>query len=162
MVLRQRAELVLAVSATHRDRMVMALAHLQGQVPRTGGELAHADYAVIASAELLTSRFAKLQDHLGAQLVPLALELSAEPLPSTATFMDRLLRLEKLRAVPSVVEFRRLRELRNVLAHDYPDDPDEAVAGLHAVIAAVPALLEIEAALRGFVEGLFERGVVGD
>lgn len=115
-VVRQRAGMALAVAATHRERILAALAHLHGQVPANGSELAHADYAVVASAELLTSRFGKLLDHLGGQLVPLALEVAAEPLPATATFLDRLLRLEKLRAVPSMVEFRRLRELRNGLA----------------------------------------------
>ncbi len=146
------------VALIHRSRIEAALAHLRGCLPRTGTELAQADYPVIASIELLTSRFGKLQDHLGGQLVPLALELGAEPLPPAATFLDRLLLLEKRRILPSVVECRRLRELRNELAHDYPDDPDEAAAALAIVVAAVPSLLTIEAALRTHIEGLVARG----
>ena len=143
-----RANAVLAVAATHRERILAALAHLDGQIPQTGGGLASASYETVASAELLTSRFGKLQDHLSTQVVPLALQLTGEPMPQTCTFVDRLLRLEQLGAISSVAEFRRLREIRNDLAHDYPDDPDEAVAGLHQVVAAVPALLGLEQRLR--------------
>lgn len=156
--LRARAEAALEVASIHRGRIEAALAHLQGCLPHTGAELAHAAYTVIASVELLTSRFGKLQDHLGGQLVPLALELAAEPLPTAATFLDRLFLLEKRSVLPSVAEFRRLRELRNELARDYPDDPDEAVAALALVVAAVPSLLAIEAALRVHIEGLLARG----
>ena len=146
-----RVNAVLAVAATHRERIGAALTHLQRQLPQTGGELAYARYETLASAELLMSRFAKLQDHLGTQLVPLAVQLTVEPLPQTSTFLDRILRLEQLGAIASAAEFRRLREIRNDLAHDYPDDPDEAVAGLHQVVAAVPALLALEGSLRHYI-----------
>lgn len=156
--LRARVEAALEVASIHRVRIQAALDHLHGCLPQTGAELAGASYPVVASIELLTSRFGKLQDHLGGQLVPLALELGAEPLPAAATFLDRLLLLEKRQVLPSVAEFRRLRELRNELAHDYPDDPDEAVAALALVVAAVPALLAVEAALRTHMEALVARG----
>lgn len=157
--LRARVEAALEVAMMHRVRIQAALDHLQGKLPQSGAELAAASYPVIASIELLTSRFGKLQDHLGGQLVPLALELAAEPLSPTTTFLDRLLLLEKRQVLPSVAEFRRLRELRNELAHDYPDDPDEAAAALALVVAAVPSLLAVEAALRSHLEALLARGM---
>lgn len=155
--LQVRVTAALDVAQIHRDRIVAAMEYLSTRFPQTSQELVDADYTVIASVELLTSRFGKLQDHLGVQLVPLALDLSEEPLPVTATFLDKLFLLEKLRVLPSVAEFRHLRALRNELAHDYPDDPDQALAALAQVVAAVPLLLALEAGFRRHLTDMLKR-----
>lgn len=142
---------LLTVAQVHQQRVEAALAHLQPHLPLSAQQLIAADYEVIASAELLISRFGKLQDHLGAKLVPLVVNLSEEPLPANATFVDKLNCLERLRALPDVATFRRLREVRNDLAHDYPDDPEQAAASLAVVVASVPALLAAHQALRAAV-----------
>lgn len=142
---------MLAVAAVHRQRVQAAMDHLHPWLPLTADALMRADYEVIASAELLVSRFAKLQDHLGAKLVPLAIALAEEPLPVNASFVDKLQCLERLRALPDAAAFRQLREVRNDLAHDYPDDPDQAAAALTVVVASVPSLFAAEEALRAAV-----------
>lgn len=141
----------LATAALHRARLEAALAHLGDRLPRTGRAVLAMPYEDVASVELLLSRFAKLQDLLGARLFRLVVELTAEPLPQTATFLDVLHRLEKIGAIPSAATWRRLREIRNELPHDYPDDPDATAASLAEVVAAVPDLLAVDDAVRAHV-----------
>lgn len=91
----------LAMARIHRDRLQAALMHLGDRLPRTGQAVVALQYDDIASVELLLSRFAKLQDILGSRVFRLVIELTAEPLPSNATFLDVLNRLEKIGAIPS-------------------------------------------------------------
>lgn len=142
---------VLAIAKLHRDRLEAALAHLGDRLPRTGPAVLAMPYDDVASVELLLSRFAKLQDLLGARVFRLVVELTVEPLPPTATFLDLLHRLEKIGAIPSAAGWRRLREIRNELAHDYPDDPEGTAASLAEVAAAIPDLLAVDDALRAHV-----------
>lgn len=142
----------LAAAAVHRERVLAAMERLADRMPRNGADIAAMEYADIASAELLLSRFAKLQDLLGARLFPLAAAASEEPLRPDATFLDLLHRLEKVGAIPSAAGWRRLRELRNELAHDYPDDVEAAAVALASVMRAAPDLLAVLARVQAHVE----------
>lgn len=133
----------LAAADRHRMRIRDALAHLEGAaLPESAAAMLAMPYSTLASAELLLSRFAKLQDLLGAKIFRLVLGLTDEPVAPTATFIDVLHHLERIGALPSATRWRALRELRNTLAHDYPDDPEAALAALQAVVGAVPDLLD--------------------
>jgi hypothetical protein len=68
------------------------------------------------SCEALTSRFGRLCDLLVQRLFRTfdQIELSDE-----GTILDRLARAEKRGFIPSVEQWRELRELRNSIAHDY-------------------------------------------
>jgi len=68
-----------------------------------------------------TVRFSKLQDIMGAKLLPAVLELTHEE-GELRAFIEKLNRLEKISALSSVEQWLRLREMRNQFAHDCPDD----------------------------------------
>lgn len=86
-------------------------------------------------------RFGKLQDTLGLRLLPGILDLAEEPLPEDTPFGQKLQRLERLGAIPSVNEWRILRELRNQLAHEYVDAPALKAAALNRFIEGIDSLL---------------------
>jgi len=90
-------------------------------------------------ADQLLFRFTKLQDALGERLVPATLQQLAEPFEDWP-MRDRLERLEKLGYL-SVDNWLRWRELRNRLAHEYPDQPELRFAVLKAAIAAAGELV---------------------
>jgi len=69
-------------------------------------------------------RFSKLQDSMGEKVLPLVLQLAQETLPENATFAEKLNRLERIGAIPSVEEWKKFRIVRNSIAHDYADDPE--------------------------------------
>ena len=87
-------------------------------------------------------RYMKLQDALGEKVLPALLALTLDPLPPEAPFAQKLQRLERLGAIPSAAGWRLLREVRNSLAHDYPDHPDVQAALLNSFVAAAESLLE--------------------
>jgi hypothetical protein len=100
----------------------------------------------------LAYRFGKLQDTLGERVLPALLDLVEEPLPESATFAEKLQRLERLRAIDSAAEWKFLRELRNPIAHEYPDAPDLRAAALNRFRAGIPVLLNCWRGVLQFIE----------
>ena len=77
-------------------------------------------------------RFTKLQDAMGIRLLPALYALMQDsilPVP----FLDVLNRLEKLSVISSVDEWQLFRNLRNNLAHDYPESVDQTVLALNSL-----------------------------
>lgn len=75
-------------------------------------------------------RFSKLQDAIGRHLIP-ALYTILEQDDSPKPFIDILNRLEKLGVITSVSDWQYFRNIRNNLAHEYPDREDESVQAVN-------------------------------
>jgi hypothetical protein len=95
-------------------------------------------------------RFMKLQDSLGEKVLPGLLAATLDPLPPEATFAEKLQRLERLGAVPSAERWRHLREVRNSLAHEYPEHPAFKAASLNRMVQGVRELLQFWATAQNF------------
>lgn len=102
-------------------------------------EQIEADRLTVRLIDQLLFRFTKLQDALGERLVPATLVQLAEPFEDWP-MRDRLNRLEKLGYL-TVDDWLRWREVRNRLAHEYPDAPERRLASLHAGVQAARELL---------------------
>jgi hypothetical protein len=96
------------------------------------------DRLLLRLADQILFRFTKLQDALGERLVPATLQQLAESFEEWP-MRDRLERLEKLGYL-AVDDWLRWRELRNRLAHEYPDQPELRFAVLKAAIGAAGEL----------------------
>lgn len=134
--------LVLAQCETHARRMQWAKHALHVTFPLSANKLHALDDATVAIIDQFVGRFAKLQDAMGAKLLPLVLELTKEQGDLDA-YLDKLNRLEKIGALPSVDEWLELREMRNAFAHDYPEDSELQAAVLNRAFVASDRLLEI-------------------
>jgi uncharacterized protein with HEPN domain len=88
-------------------------------------------------------RFMKLQDTLGDRVLPGLVELAEEPLPESATFQQKLNRLERLGVIDSAEDWRILRETRNQIAHEYPDAPAIQAAMLEALLNGTQKLIAV-------------------
>jgi hypothetical protein len=97
-------------------------------------------------------RFGKLQDTLGVRVLPGILDLSEEPFPEGTPFAQKLQRLERLNVIPSVEQWRTLRELRNQLAHEYVDAPALKAAALNRFLDGINGLLQIWHQVSDYVE----------
>lgn len=67
--------------------------------------------------------------------------MKLEPLPTEATFAEKLQRLERLGVLSSARSWRLLREVRHSLAHEYPENPALQAAALTRLVAGVGDLL---------------------
>ncbi len=112
----------LEVCKRHADRLSWAMARLRLKFPLTAAKLRELDDIELAILDQFSTRFAKLQDAMGANLFPAILELTKEQ-GNLVAFLDKLNQLEKIGAISSAERWLLLREMRNQFSHDYPDDP---------------------------------------
>lgn len=101
-------------------------------MPLTVATLKSASDERIEHLDQFIYRFTKLQDSMGTRLLPSLyrfFENSSQQIP----FLDILNRLEQLEIITSVENWQFFRNLRNNLAHDYPESVDQTVLTLNAL-----------------------------
>ncbi len=72
-------------------------------------------------------RFSSLQDYLGAKIFPLLLEIAGI---GSSRMSEILYEIERERIIDSLENWIELREVRNELEHDYPEELKEALKDL--------------------------------
>ena len=87
--------------------------------------------------------FSKLQDKIGAKLFKKALYELKEIDGFSIAMIDVLNRLEKLEIVEDANAWDNLREIRNILAHEYPLDIDERVENIELALGGYRELKKI-------------------
>jgi hypothetical protein len=135
----------------HAAVLRAALEALQ-EVPPNGEDEATSER--LRLLDQLAYRFGKLQDTLGERVLPGVLDLLEEPLPPSTPFAQKLQRLERLGVIPGSEQWRRLREVRNAIAYEYPEAPAVQAALVRRFLAAVTELLNVWRS----VEVFFGRG----
>jgi hypothetical protein len=101
--------------------------------------------------DAFVARFGRLQDTLGAALLPRLLEALLEP---TGSVLDNLNRAEKLGWVRSAGDWAALRLLRNRMVHEYVSDAAILADALNAAHAGVPDLVATASAMAARVQRL--------
>ena len=123
----------------HQAALKAALAEWQaGPIP-SSAQL-EADPGLRRLTDQILYRFTKLQDSMGERLIPATLGWLQEP-HEAWPMRDRLDRLEKLGYL-AVDTWLQWRDVRNRLAHEYPDAADLRHAAVLAAIAAAGAILQ--------------------
>lgn len=136
----------LAIALWEADRHAAALSDALAEwaaAPALDMAQLERDRLLLRLADQILFRFTKLQDALGERLVPATLQRLAESFEDWP-MRDRLERLEKLGYL-AVDDWLRWRELRNRLAHEYPDQPELRFAVLKAAIGAAGEIVAAHA-----------------
>ena len=134
-----RVTLALWEADRHMEALDQALAEWCA-APEPSWQAIEEDIGLRRLTDQILFRFMKLQDALGERLLPATLALLREPFEQWS-MRDRLDRLEKLGFL-DVEQWLRWREVRNRLAHEYPDAPDIRHAALLGAIAAAGELTD--------------------
>ena len=100
------------------------------------------DVEKVETIDSFIFRFSKMQDSMGEKLFPLTLEFLGEEVRNKP-FIDILNRLEKLEILESAEEWKRLRELRNLLTHTYPWETKEVIENIVIALNYSERLIEI-------------------
>lgn len=141
---------IIKVCDRHADRLRWAMTELQKHLPLSEHTLAQLSDIDVAILDQFSTRFAKLQDAMGAKLFPAVLELTKEP-GDLKVFIDKLYRLEKIGAIPSADNWLLMREIRNAFSHDYPDDPSMQAEVLNKALELSIQLLDVLKTVIDFV-----------
>jgi len=128
-------------------RLKSALEHLEHLLPFTQKKLEDIKYEDLTSLDMMTTRFAKLQDLIGEKIFTfLLIEMREDKID--ATFIDRVNKLEKVHILPSKQEWIKIRDLRNHITHEYPDNPQLMVDNLNQCVEYSKHLIEYWVILR--------------
>lgn len=103
--------------------------------------------------EAFVSRFCRLQDMLGDKLLPAVLAAAGET-PRTA--MENLDRAEKLGWLASADTWSSVRRLRNMMVHEYVEDPAVLADALNSGHESVAMLAAFTESLSGMAGRLLE------
>jgi uncharacterized protein YutE (UPF0331/DUF86 family) len=136
------------------DNLDKAAAYLAASVGRSGNLLGRGDLSPdeLERLESMASRFARLSDVLTQRVMRLVDDLELTP---EGSLLDRIQRAEKRGWVQSAEDLIRIRELRNLVAHEYAAD---RMAEIYAGIARLaPTLLAVVPKIRAYAEDLATR-----
>jgi len=132
----------------HLSRIKYAYAKMAKFMPLDAGRYAQLTDDEVEHIDQFLFRFAKLQDTMGEKLFVSMLEFLKEENPKSKPFIDILNRLEQLEILEDKNIWLELRKIRNNIAHQYEDEPEQASDSLNAIYAAKPALEAIFLSLK--------------
>jgi len=125
-----------------------AMEHLdysyQRCMPLTGSVLSDEE---LERFEALTSRFARVSDILVQKLFRIIDQLD---LDDAGTARDRINRAEKKGMIARANEFVEIRQLRNVIAHEY--EPEAMQTIFASVLRHCPSLFDAAARVRAYAQ----------
>jgi hypothetical protein len=146
-----RWQMIVGECELHIARISHALAHSKRVLPLSNENIENLSDDDITYLDQLIYRFMKLQDTMGEKLFPLMLSLVGEQVDSKP-FIDILNRLERLELIPSRQEWTLWRELRNDLAHEYPDEIYERIEAINALSETVGKIIDVYRNIRRYIE----------
>ena len=127
------AESAVGECASHLDKLQDSEQYLQRLHPFTSQTFERISKDEVLYLDQFLYRFTKLQDSMARRLLPslyVLLEADTEPKP----FLDVLNRLEQLNVISSVAAWQRFRNLRNNLAHDYPENLQQTADAVNELL----------------------------
>jgi len=139
----------------HAEVLAEAWTEAQAWTPFQADTVQQFSKAQLRVLDQMAYRFTKLQDSMGQKVLPAILELAQEPIAPDATFVEKLNWLERMGALPSAEDWKKLRIARNAIAHEYPDDHALRASALNHFVHGAKQLLELHEFVRGYVEGHF-------
>ena len=96
--------------------------------------------------------YIKIQDKLGASLFRKLLFSLREINNENLSMIDILNLLEKLEIIQSVAEWDRLREIRNVIAHEYSSDIEERLENMALALSGYEQIKRLYANIKQYAQ----------
>lgn len=134
---------MIKIADMHAKRINQAMNKLIGIFPMSTSKIENISEENFLLIELLINRFAKLQDYLGTKIIDVFLEDQGEIFIDNMTMIDKLHKLEKLEMVDDAELWKQMREVRNNLVHEYPDNMGKTADNLNKLFMLAPKLLAI-------------------
>jgi hypothetical protein len=144
----QRIEKLLVQCDKHLARIKSAHSKMSAFMPLDAIKFQQLSDDEIEHIDQFLFRFAKLQDAIGEKLFVLLLEFLKEENTKNKPFIDILNRLEQLGLLTDKNVWLELRKIRNNIAHQYEDEPQQAAEALNAIYLTQHTLEAIYLAIK--------------
>jgi hypothetical protein len=141
---------IFKIAEIHAKRLRFAMNYLKKKMPISAKDIENISDEDLPMFELYTSRFSKLQDFMGSSLFTAILETTGEQIEQM-TFIDKLNKLEKLNLISSTQDWMSMRQIRNSLAHEYPEHPELTAKFFNDAYQLGTPLLETLEKLKNFI-----------
>lgn len=145
----------IAICELHHHRMTFAKDSLSDLFPLQQESYQEFTEEQISYTDQLIYRFSKLQDTIGNKLFPMILEGLSEDIENLP-FIDLISKIEKLGLIDSTSQWLILREIRNIVTHEYPFHLEELVEGLNQLAEQSTTLSNIWITTRKYAEHRFK------
>ena len=130
--LKATVESAIAENDSHLGRMRWARTALSGHLPLDEDRFAGLSDEKRAILDQFLYRFTKIQYSVGTRLLP-TLDSFLEGDDNPRPFLDVLNRLEQLGVMTSQESRQKFRDLRNNIAHEYPESVAKTVATINTL-----------------------------
>lgn len=141
------------VAKIHAERLSTSIQYLKLKMPLSPHDVEVFTFDDMLLLEMFVNRFSKLQDLMGAKIFKAVIDYAGES-TDPMTFIDRLNTLEKLGLIDNTDAWKDLREMRNHLAHEYPDAPETVANYLNKAFSMTSTLIETLTRIEEFVDTL--------
>src|SRR5262249_28814598 len=102
--------------------------NLKKLIPLNAAKMGRLSYEELDKLDAFRARFCDLQDSLGAKTFRTLLKLEEE---EGATQLDVINKIDKRKIISSFDDWTKLREIRNLFSHDYPDSDEQRAESLN-------------------------------
>ena len=126
----------------HKIRIEKSYAKVKDIFPLSAPRYGKLSDDEIEAIDQYLFRFAKLQDTLGRQVFRMIVS-EYDDTVDDLTFLDILNRLEKIGVLEDVNIWKKLRDVRNNISHQYDDEPEEMAEALNNIFAYKTELIAI-------------------
>lgn len=133
---------IIKIADIHVKRINLALDKLRYCLPFDGSKVDTFSEQELLLTDLLVNRFGKLQDLIGQKIIDKLLILNEE-LIDNMTMLDKIHKLERLNIIENADLWKEIRQVRNQVAHEYPDHPELVAEYLNKIIQLAPKLINI-------------------
>lgn len=134
---------IIEIADIHEKRIIQALSHLSSIFPVQASQVQNLPEEHFLYLELFLNRFAKLQDHMGKHLFNEYFKANSEDV-TNLTMLDKLHKLEKFGIIEDASIWQEMRDARNIVSHEYPDNPELIANTLNLIYAYSKQLLQVK------------------
>lgn len=138
---KQRIASYISVCNIHSERLANSIRNLKKLIPFSVAQYKMLNEQEVSFLDQMSYRFGTLQDAMGRLLRLILLSLGEDV--TNLPFIDILNKAEKLGIIENAHEWITLRELRNLLTHEYSEKIEEIVEGINKLYEISKRLLEI-------------------
>ncbi|MDQ7085412.1 MAG: hypothetical protein Q9M36_11025 [Sulfurovum sp.] len=135
----------------HKLRIEKSYAKVKHIFPLSARRYENLEDEEVEAIDQYLFRFSKLQDTLGKRVFKLILSEYEDGIEQL-TFLDILNGLEKIGALEDVNIWKRLRDIRNDISHQYDDEPEDMAEALNNIFAYKEELIGIFDKIEYFIK----------